>query len=310
MNKRYVKSLNRDVSEIGFGSWQLSTNDTWGYMTKEYAIKLVKEAYNNGVTVFDTAPGYGNGASEKILGEATKDFRENVIINTKVGHGPNGEYEFSIEGIRNSIKRSLENLQTTYLDSVIMHNPERYILEGNSPLVEELKKAKEEGLIKAYGFSIDSLEELKIVLENYDVDTIEIMFNIIHQEAKYLFDEIKRRGIFLLIKVPLDSGWLTGKYTNESSFTGVRARWDKDTKDERHKIINEIKDITGNENLVNDALGFILSFNQVSAVIPGTKNLQQLHSNISSSSYKMPSEIKEKLEDLYDNQIKKQNIPW
>jgi aryl-alcohol dehydrogenase-like predicted oxidoreductase len=311
MNKRYVKSIDKEVSEIGFGSWQLANNSTWGSMSEKEAIALVKEAYKKGVNMFDTAPGYGGGSSEKILGKALNDVREHVVFNTKVGHGPNGEYEFTEEGIRTSIQRSMKNLQTNYLDSVILHNPNKSIQEGNSPLIDELRNAKEKGLIRGWGFSIDSLEELKLVLENNeDVDTIEIMFNIIHQEPKYLFNEILNRGIFLIIKVPLDSGWLTGKYNKNSTFTGIRDRWTQDVKDIRSYIINEIKKIIGDAPMSKEALRFILSFHQVSTVIPGTKNIEQLDSNISATNYMMDFDTKIKLEELYEHQIKNLNTPW
>lgn len=311
MKKRYVKSINKEVSEIGFGTWQLAQNDTWGSMSEKDAIHLVQEAYKKGVNMFDTAPGYGGGSSEKILGKALKGVRKHVVINTKVGHGPDGEYEFSVEGIRNSINRSLKNLQTNYIDSVILHNPEKHILQEDNPLMNELRIIKKEGLIKGFGFSIDNLDELQTALDNYDdLDTIEIMFNIIHQKPKYLFNVLMERGIFLIIKVPLDSGWLTGKYDKQSQFTGVRARWTQDVKDIRHYIINQISEITGDTPLSKEALRFILSFHQVSCVIPGTKNIEQLDSNISASNYLIDYETKMKLEELYEHKIKNLYTPW
>jgi len=311
MKNRYVKSIGKEVSEIGFGTWQLAQNDTWGSMSEKDAIQLVQEAYKKGVNMFDTAPGYGNGSSEKILGKALKGIRENVVINTKVGHGPNGEYEFSIEGIRNSINRSLKNLQTNYIDSVILHNPEKSLLEQDNSLIDELRQIKKEGLIRGYGFSIDTLEELQTALNTYDdIDTIEIMFNVIQQKPKYLFNVLLDRGIFLIIKVPLDSGWLTGKYNKQPQFTGVRARWTQDVKDIRHYIINQIKEIIGDTSLSKEALRFILSFHQVSCVIPGTKNIEQLDSNISASNYLMDYETKMKLEELYEHKIKNLYTPW
>lgn len=311
MKNRYVKSLNREVSEIGMGTWQLSPNETWGDMSENDAINLVKEAYNSGVSVFDTAPGYGNGFSEVILGKALKGIRENVVINTKVGHGPNGEHEFSPEGIEKSITRSLKSLKTTYLDSVILHNPEKYILEGDNPLVDTLKGLKKKKVIKAWGFSIDTVEELSLVLENHpDVDTIEIMFNMIHQSPKNLFNTVVERGIFLLIKVPLDSGWLTGKYNKDSVFEGIRQRWTPDVKEIRGYIINEIKNIIGTQAMSKEALRFILSYHQVSCIIPGTKNIEQLKQNIEASNYMMDFDTKMKLEQLYEYKIKNLYTPW
>jgi len=99
----------------------------------------------------------------------------------------------------------LERLQTTYIDSVILHNPPREILDGKTRHKEEFQRIKRIGKIRGYGVSIDTLEELELVLNNWDVDVIEILFNIMNQSPKYLFDKVNERGILLSIKVPLDS---------------------------------------------------------------------------------------------------------
>lgn len=310
MKYRKSSRFEKSISEIGFGAWQLGGISTWGYMSKEEGITLVKEAIEEGVNFFDTAPGYGQGNSELILGEALLEVRERVFINTKIGHGPNGEYEFTVEGISNSINRSLKNLQTNYLDSVILHNPEKYILEGDTNLFDELEKFKKKGLINGYGVSIDTLEELKLTLENLNVDVIEIMFNIVHQEVKELFSKIMEKGILLITKVPLDSGWLTGKYNHSSEFTGVRDRWSKQDKLVRSNIIDKIKDITGEKNLAQTALRFILSFEEVTTIIPGTKNIEQLKMNSTASNGILAISKKEELELLYQDYIKDMNTPW
>lgn len=310
MKYRYQFDPNKSVSLVGFGAWQLGNVKHWKGSTFEEGIALVKEAFNQGVNFFDTAPNYASGNSEKILGEALKGIREQVIINTKVGHSPSGEYGFTKEAIKASINHSLKTLQTTYLDSVILHNPERYILEGKSELHKVLQDFKEQGIIKKWGVSIDSLEELQIVLDHLEVDTIEIMFNMIHQEPKYLFDEVEKRGIFLIVKVPLDSGWLTGKYDETSAFSGIRARWSEQTIAKRAEIVKRIKDIVKEDNLVAPALQFILSYSAVSTVIPGTKNEQQLHSNVNVLDYHLSKEKKSEIESLYETYIKDQDTPW
>lgn len=310
LNYRKCNRFSKKISEIGFGAWQLGGTGTWGIMTKEEGINLVKEAVNLGVTLFDTAPGYGSGNSESILGEALFESRDNVFINTKIGHGPNGEYEFTKEGLMTSIDRSMGKLKTTYLDSVILHNPERYILEGNTDLFVELEKYKKKGIIGGYGVSIDTIEELRIALDNLDVDVIEIMFNIMHQEVKTLFDEISKRNILLIIKVPLDSGWLTGKYNEHSTFDGIRSRWSEYDIKTRANIIGKIKRIVNSETLVLAALRFILSFDAISSVIPGTKSVEQLTMNISSSDDELSPQIKKELELLYEEHIKNVSTPW
>lgn len=311
MNERYNKRLEKHVSEIGFGAWQLGGQGTWGHMTKEAGITLVQDALDNGVTFFDTAPNYGNGNSELILGEALKGHRKKVVINTKVGHGPNNAWEFTKEGIRKSVERSLTRLQTDYLDSVILHSPEFNVLNTDNELFDELRALKKEGKIKLFGVSIDSLEELKTVLKfQTDIDTIEIMFNMIHQEARHYFDECLKRDIFLIIKVPLDSGWLTGKYNASSMFDDIRSRWDKQDIETRAKIVKVLQSIGHNDDLVQKALQYILHFDAVTSVIPGTKNQSQLLSNIKASEGRLSIEEINQINTYYDTVIKDINIPW
>lgn len=307
---RYVFDDNKKVSLIGFGGWQLGNSESWKGPSYEEGINLVKEAFRHGVNFFDTAPNYGQGNSELILGEALKDVREQVVINTKIGHGPDGAYEFTYEGVMKSVERSLGKLQTSYLDSVILHNPERYILEGKSDLFLALEELKSIGKIKKYGVSIDTLEELDIVLNNLHVDTIEIMFNIIHQEPKYLFEQIKERNILLIIKVPLDSGWLTGKYNKDSVFDDIRSRWSSDIIETRASIVSRLQNILGTASLVGPALKFISSFPAVSTIIPGTKNIGQLQANIASLDYPLSKKSITDIEDLYESFIKNKETPW
>ena len=311
MNKRYNRRLNISVSEIGFGAWQLgSDGGTWDRMDKEYGIQLVQEAVSKGVTFYDTAPGYGNGNSETILGEARIGVRDKVHINTKIGHGPNGEYEFSVEGVHTSIKRSLQKLKTNYVDTVILHNPQHYILEGKTDLFDVLKEYKQKGIIKGYGVSIDSFDELETVLKYLDIDVIEIMFNMIHQEPRYLFDQIKEKGILLIIKIPFDSGWLTGKYHKDTVFSGVRSRWNQEEKEIRNDIVNDIKTILQKDDISVEALQYILRYNAVSTIIPGTRTINQLEKNIEASKSRLNDTVVKKIETLYETKIKDKHTPW
>lgn len=311
MNKRYSRKMNTSVSEIGFGSWQLgSKGDNWSSMSEEDGIELVREAVKKGVTFFDTAPGYSSGNSELILGKALKGLRENVYLNTKIGHGPNGEYEFTKKGISTSINRSLTKLQTSYLDSVILHNPDMSILRGESTLFDILSEYKEKGIIRGFGVSIDSLHELQTVLDNIDVDVIEIMFNIIHQEPRYLFDKIKEKGILLIAKIPFDSGWLTGRFNKNSTFNGIRSRWSSEVKETRSEIIDIISKEIGSKNMINDALGYILCYDAISTIIPGTRTIKHLEGSIEASKVEFQISKKTQLENLYESFIKDKDTPW
>lgn len=310
MEYQIVDRFDKKISKIGFGAWQLGNRKEYESMSDEIGIQLVHDAVQHGITFFDTAPNYGEGNSEKIIGLALEGRKDDIFINTKVGHTQEGKTDFSLNGITKSIQNSLGNLKRSKLDSVILHNPGMDILEGKKGHYEHLKTLKNDGLIDGYGVSIDTPEELKTVLDHSDVDVIELMFNLINQSPKVWFDEVEKRGILLIIKVPLDSGWLTGKFNSESTFTGIRSRWSVQEIKQRAGLVREIKEIVKQDNLVPVALSFILSFKAVTTVIPGTRNEKQLHSNIDTLNFELTNEMKEKLEDLYESKISSLNIPW
>jgi aryl-alcohol dehydrogenase-like predicted oxidoreductase len=297
------------ISEISFGSWQLGNNIDFDFGDELEGIGLVQEALKMGVSLFDTAPNYGHGNSEKLLGKALKGSREKVFINSKFGHDGHGDTDFSIERIEKSVSESLKRLQTDYLDSVILHNPPREMLYKDHPVYDELRRLKALKLINHFGVSIDTPEELEIVLENDDVDVIELVFNVIHQSPKVHFNKVYEKGILLMIKVPLDSGWLSGKYNESTNFTGIRTRWTKEVINTRINIIEQVKSIVG-EDIVKSSLRFILDFKAVTCVIPGIKNISQLEDNVKVTNFVLSKEKHKKLENLYEDYIKNLYTPW
>jgi aryl-alcohol dehydrogenase-like predicted oxidoreductase len=312
MRKRRFGNNSEQVSEIGLGTWQLGNNDSWHGPTIEESIGIIERAYNKGCNFFDTAPNYGGGNSEKVLGRGISELgiRKHVYINSKFGHWPNGEVDFDSSKIEKSVDSSLERLKTNYLDSIILHNPAFEILEGKTDHFEKLAKLKEKGKIKNYGVSVDSSQEMMTVMNHTDIQVIEVMFNLLYQEPKKAFQQAKEKGISIIVKVPLDSGWLTGKYDENSEFTGIRDRWTKEDKQLRSHLIGQIKNVVGTDDLIHQALKFILSFDEVTTIIPGAKNIEQLEHNLDASGEVLSDERKEAFEDLYDQYIKKENYSW
>jgi aryl-alcohol dehydrogenase-like predicted oxidoreductase len=303
----YAKT-NKKINRLGFGAWQLN-NPLWGAMSEAEGIALVKEAMNLGVNFFDTAPGYGSGMSEIILGKAIQGYRESVVINTKLGHTAEGKTDFSVESLDKQIKDSLERMHIKYLDSVILHNPNRDILEGKTTHFQVLNQIKKKGLIRAYGVSIDTYDELLTVLNNNDVDVVEILFNVFFQGPSKAFEMVKEKGVSLIAKVPLDSGWLTGKYNEQSTFTGIRNRWTIEVIHRRGTLVKQLKAITNSDVLTPYALGFILSFPEITAVIPGIKTIEQLHAYLDSD-FEISDEIKKQMIELYKTEIERDPLPW
>ena len=302
-----------DVSEIGIGAWQLGQNTGWDEVKESEAIDMVYQALDKGINFFDTAPNYGLGTSEERLGKALKSIdRQKVVINTKFGHTVNGTTNFSPDHIRESLEGSLRRLDMDYVDSLIIHNPPSNHFDGSKyGHYEILDTLKAEGKIKAYGASLDTYQDLQLLLSTTNSKVVEVFFNILHQDVRRGFEEAKAKDVALIVKVPLDSGWLSGKYNAESTFSGIRSRWSHEDIKIRAEIVEDIKGIVGiNNKLVNQALAYCLGYEAISTVIPGSLKKEQLETNLESIHTKMSSVTLKKLEALYEEKIKPLRIPW
>jgi aryl-alcohol dehydrogenase-like predicted oxidoreductase len=310
--KKYIKNSTK-ISEIGLGAWQLGQNSGWQSMTENEAIKLVHKSLDLGINFFDTAPNYGHGTGEERLGTALKGKdRSKIVINTKFGHTHKGSLNFNSDYIRVSLEGSLKRLQVDYVDSLIIHNPPSEYFDGNkNDHYEILEKLIEEGKIKAYGASLDTYDDMKLLMDTTNSKVIEAFFNIFHQDTLRGFEIANNKEIGIIVKIPLDSGWLTGKYNAESRFDDIRGRWSKEDIKTRANLVNNVRTLIGaDENLAQIAIAFCLAYDAVSTVIPGNVNIEQLISNVKSADIYISQNLKEKLEYLYQSEIKDLNLPW
>src|SRR5262245_4593634 len=130
MNLRPFGTTGMNVSEIGLGAWQLANPD-WNLHDTNEALQIIYESLEAGCNFFDTAPGYGYGRSEELLGQGLKGIRHNVIICTKFSHhSPDGGDGFETAQIRPVLEGSLRQLQTDYVDILLLHNPPRELMDG------------------------------------------------------------------------------------------------------------------------------------------------------------------------------------
>ncbi|WP_395049299.1 aldo/keto reductase [Flavobacterium sp.] len=301
------------VSEIGLGAWQLGNNSGWQSISENSAVELVQKALELGINFFDTAPNYGHGTSEDRLGKALKGVdRSSIVINTKFGHNDSGKTNYNSSYIRESLEGSLKRLRLDYVDSLIMHNPPLEYLDGNKNDHYELfERLIEEGKIKAYGASLDTYEDMRLLMETTNAKVIEAFFNILHQDASRAFDMAMKKEVAIIAKIPLDSGWLSGKYNAESTFDDIRKRWSRQDIQIRANLVNKVKAIIdAQENLAHKAISFCLSYDAVATIIPGNINIAQLVNNVESINNPISKEIVKKLEDFYKNEVKPLNLPW
>jgi len=312
---KYNKYIEKSqlVSEIGIGAWQLGENSGWKSMPENEALDLVYRSLELGVNFFDTSPNYGFGTSELRLGKALKNFdRDKIVINTKFGHSVDGKINFNENNIRKSLEGSLKRLQVDYIDSLIIHNPPTLYLNGNNnPHYEIFERLIDESKIKAYGASLDTYSDMKLLMDTTNSNIIEAFFNILHQDAALAFDLAQKKEVRIIVKIPLDSGWLSGKYNAESIFNDIRKRWSKMDIITRSNLITKVKDILGaKNNIAQSAISFCLAYDAVATVIPGNTSIYQLESNLKATNRPISKELVEKLEDFYQNEVKQFSLPW
>lgn len=301
MQYRRLGKTNLQVSEVGFGAWQLGNNDQWGGMKDSTAHELVAEALDKGINLFDTAPNYAKTNSERLLGESLAGKRQDVILVSKFGHRHDGANDFSAEWFWQSLHASLERLNTDYLDVMLVHSPPLDVLNGEHEIWAAMKQAQQEGKIRFYGASTDYAYQVQETLDTTDAQVLELLFNVLHQDVRLAFDKVRRDDVGVITKVPLDSGWLSGKFNAQSQFDGVRQRWSQGDIRQRAELVEQLAWLTEDGSpLAQKALAYLLSYDEVSCVIPGVRSLDQLHTNLDASGHRLTAAERLKLEQFWD----------
>jgi len=300
------------VSEIGLGAWQLG-NVLWGSGDEGNALEIVHAALDAGCNFFDTAPGYAEGRSEALLGKALRGRREKAVLCSKFGHTADGTTNFSVGALRPAVEASLERLQTDFIDVVLLHNPPTELLGGDkaSVLYSELTALRREGKLRAFGASLDWSRELRTLSETTPSQAAEVLFNVFHQEPISAFTDAAARGIGIIAKVPLDSGWLSGKYTGASVFEGIRGRWPRDVIERRASLVERVRALLpANVSLPQAALRFVLAYPEISTVIPGAKDVGQLLANVAAANEPLPVATVEAMRQLWQTELRDRPLPW
>jgi aryl-alcohol dehydrogenase-like predicted oxidoreductase len=300
------------VSEIGLGAWQLGNRTDWADGPDEAeSLAIVRAAVDGGVTFFDTAPGYAGGHSERLLGEALRGRRDEVVLCTKFGHDAQGRRDFSPGALRGSVENSLRQLRTDVLDIVLLHNPPLEMYDGTKAahyeILEDLKTA---GLIRAYGASLDWPEEIETLQSTTASRAMEV-YLVFHQETWTAIEKAGAAGIGSAVKVPLESGWLAGRYDASTVFSDVRSRWSPDEVRRRADLAARFREaLPPGLAPVHAALLFVLANTGVSTVIPGAKSVAQLATNLAAAGADLPADVVDALRALFADQVEGDPLPW
>lgn len=308
------------VSAISFGAWAIG--GTWGAVQDSESLAALHRAVDLGVNFFDTADVYGDGRSERLLGQLRKQRRETIYIATKAGRGldPHVAEGYTRENLTTFVERSLKNLDTGAIDLLQLHCPPTpvfYMPEVFGAL-DDLVKA---GKLRHYGVSVEKVEEALKAIEYPNVETVQIIFNMFrHRPSELFFEQAKKRRVGILARVPLASGMLTGKLKLDSQFSPDDHRaFNRDgaafDRGETFsgvdyatalQAVDELKAICpAGMSLVQFALRWILMFDAVTCAIPGAKRPSQAEENIAAAGMPPLSEaVMAQVRRIYDQYIR------
>lgn len=319
MKKRIFGKTNKEVSEIGLGTWQLGTK--WGEeFNQTEGLKILEAAYQSGITFIDTADIYNGGNSELTIGEFVKEHPNHFYITTKCGRGlnPHTAEMYTPEAIEQFADNSLERLGLDCLDMVLLHCPPTEVF-CKDEVFAKLDELKEKGKIAGYGVSIEKVSE-GLEAMKYNISAIEVIFNMFRlKPLDELFPKAKEKDIAIIARVPLASGLLTGKYTKDTTFGPKDHRsYNREGKsfdkgetfsgvdyEVGLEAVSELKKVFNTEDLAPYALRWVLMHDEVSVVIPGASKEEQVYSNIRAAELpELTEEQMSRVTEIYDKYIR------
>ncbi|NGM82186.1 aldo/keto reductase [Paenibacillus sp. 7124] len=301
MKYRKLGSTGLNVSVIGVGTWQFGGE--WGKdFTQNEVDAMLDKAGELGINLIDTAECYGDHLSEKFIGSyLSRRKRENWIVATKFGHHFSGhlkrEQLWSAEDVLKQLDDSLRALQTEYIDLYQFHSGTDADFD-NDKLWNMLDAQKRAGKIRHLGVSIstanDGVHQTSSAPE-IGAEAIQVVYNRLErQPEEKLFPLCREHNLGVLARVPLASGYLSGKYKADAVFQAgdVRANHDAKKREEQLRLIAEIaaNEVPAGLNMAQWALGWCLQHPAVTSVIPGCKNVEQVVSNAQAADLDMVAE--------------------
>ncbi|MBN9390735.1 MAG: aldo/keto reductase [Chloroflexi bacterium] len=295
MNYREFGRTGWKVSEMGFGAWAIG-GDAWGQTDDSEAIAALKKAIDLGVNFIDTADVYGDGHSEELIARVRKETDREIIIATKAGRrlNPHVAGGYNRENLTAFVERSLKNLGTEAIDLLQLHCPpsEVYDMPEVFGILDDLTQ---QGKLRFYGVSVERVDEALKAITSPHVQSVQIIFNMFRlKPAEEFFQAAAEKKVGVIVRVPLASGLLTGKFNRESHFAASDHRnfnrhgesfdqgetfsgVDYETGLAAVEALKKL--VPSGETMARFALRWILMFPQVSTVIAGAKNPAQAEAN-------------------------------
>ena len=320
MQQRTFGTEDFTIGEMGLGCWQLGGSD-WGEVSEEKAFAILQASLDAGVDFLDTADVYGGGRSEELIGKFIKGLAEPPFVATKLGRGAKAGFHtgFTYESLRECTEDSLRRLGVEALDLTQLHCiPTEALRQGD--VFDWLRRLQTEGKILRFGASVESMEEAEICLAHNDLCSLQIIFNLFRQKPiATLFPKVAETKTVIIVRLPLASGLLGGKYTKETSFGAHDHRtYNRDGQafnvgetfaglpfEMGVELADALKPhVPEGMTLPQMAIRWILDYPEVTVVIPGARDTTQAKANAALSDLPaLPASLHEQLRAFYSAQV-------
>lgn len=298
MKSRRLGSQGPLVSEIGFGGWALGGQ--WGDQSDRDSVAALHTALDAGINFIDTAPGYGDGRSERVIAEALQSRPDTCFVATKTppaaGPWPPSPYcrwedRYGAAYLRDNVNERLKQLRVERLDLLQLHSWTRAWNDDPQPLLV-LRQLRDEGKINLIGVCTPEQDQNCVIQLMRDglVDVVQVIYNLFDQEAAaQIFSTAIETRTGVIVRVSLDEGSLTGKYTAEHEFPASDFRHRYFAGDRLRRTIERVESIRKDceryglfpqFTLADIAIKFALTPAAVSTVIVGTRNQEQATANV------------------------------
>jgi aryl-alcohol dehydrogenase-like predicted oxidoreductase len=321
MNYRTLGRTGWQVSEISFGAWGIG--GSWGTVDDAESRATLHKALDLGVNFIDTADVYGDGRSERLIGQVLRERPgQRIYVATKAGRrlSPHVADGYNRENLTAFVERSLQNLGVDALDLVQLHCPptEVFYRPEVFGVLDDLVAA---GKLRYYGVSVEKVEEALKAIEYPHVQTVQIIFNMFrHRPSELFFPQAQARHVGILARVPLASGLLTGKLRADSRFEETDHRnfnrygesfdvgetFSGVPYEVGLQAVEELRPwVPGGSTMAQMALRWILQFDAVTCAIPGAKRPAQAADNIAAADLApLSAETMAAVREIYDRLIR------